>query len=141
MNRIKVKLPEAVHFTTEIAVRITDVNYGNHLGNDKVLSICHEARVQLFKHFGFEELNIDGLGVIMSDAAIQFLKEAKYGDSLIVDIAIDNISKCTFDLFYHLKIAATNITAFKVKTGMVFYNYELSKIALTPLIFKNKFLL
>jgi len=139
MNRIKVKLPACVHFTTEIPIRITDINYGKHLANDRVLSICHEARVRFFKHLGFEELNVDGVGVIMSDAAIQFLKEAKYGDILSIDASIDNITKCTFDLFYHLKITKTNSTAFKVKTGMVFYNYELGKIAATPQVFKDKF--
>ena len=27
-----------VHFTTQLEVRIGDINYGGHLGNDKVLS-------------------------------------------------------------------------------------------------------
>lgn len=139
MNRIKIRLPKVVHFVTEIPVRITDINYGNHLANDKILSICHEARVQFFNHFGFKELNIDGIGVIMSDAGVQYLKQAKYGDTLVVEISIDNISRCTFDLFYHLKIASSNSTAFKVKTGMVFYNYDLGKIATTPLVFRSKF--
>ena len=139
MNRIKIKLPEVIHFSTAIPIRITDINYGNHLANNKVLSICHEARVQFFINYGFEELNIDGVGVIMSDTGIQFLKEAKYGDTLIIDMSIANISKCTFDLFYHLKIETSKVTVAKVKTGMVFYNYDLGKIVAMPAVFKNKF--
>ncbi|RMF54479.1 MAG: thioesterase, partial [Calditrichaeota bacterium] len=43
MARLKLTLPEKFHFTTELSIRISDVNYANHLGNDAVLSLIHEA--------------------------------------------------------------------------------------------------
>ena len=49
MARVKLTLPDACHFHTEVAVRIGDINYGGHLGNDAVLSLAHEARLQYFK--------------------------------------------------------------------------------------------
>lgn len=56
MARLKLILPESFLFSTTIAVRITDLNYGNHLANDKVLSILHEARMQFFQHYGYSEV-------------------------------------------------------------------------------------
>ena len=39
MNRVSLHLPENFSFSTEIPIRITDVNYGGHVGNDSILSI------------------------------------------------------------------------------------------------------
>ena len=46
MARIKLLMPEQKIFSTDIAVRITDINYGNHVGNDAFVRLIHEARVQ-----------------------------------------------------------------------------------------------
>ena len=65
MPRIKIKLPEKFIFRTEIPIRITDINYGGHLGNDSLLSIIHEARVRFLKSLGYSESNVEGVGIIM----------------------------------------------------------------------------
>ena len=62
MNRLKINLPEIFLFSTTILIRVTDLNYGAHVGNDTVLSIIQEARQQYLLSKGYEELNIDGLG-------------------------------------------------------------------------------
>ena len=72
MARLKIDLPEQFSFSTSIPVRITDLNYGNHVGNDAVLSIIHEARMQFLKSFGYTEMGFAGAGMIMSDVAIEF---------------------------------------------------------------------
>ena len=66
MARIKIDLPEKFSFTTSIPVRITDINYGDHVGNDTILSLLHEARVQFLKTFGYKEMEFEGVGMIMS---------------------------------------------------------------------------
>ncbi len=44
MPRVELELPERFQFVTEIPLRITDINYGGHLGNDALLSLLHEAQ-------------------------------------------------------------------------------------------------
>ena len=39
-------------FQVEMAVRVTDLNYGGHLGNDRLLSLVHEARVAFLAEHG-----------------------------------------------------------------------------------------
>src|ERR1700730_5517891 len=102
MSRIKIELPAKFEFTTEIPIRITDLNYGGHVGNDTVLSIIHEARVQFMGHHGYKELDMAGVALIMSDAAIEFKSEIFYGDIIKASIVVSEFSRAGFDIFYKL---------------------------------------
>ena len=66
MPRLKIDIPDNFAFETQIPIRITDLNYGGHLGNDKYLTLIHEARVQFLEHYGFSEMDVDGVGIIMN---------------------------------------------------------------------------
>lgn len=46
MVRIVPSIPTALPFRTEIRVRATDLNVGNHLGNDRLLAFLQEARAE-----------------------------------------------------------------------------------------------
>lgn len=137
MSRIKLTLPEQFTFTATIPVRITDLNYGNHVGNDAVLSIIHEARMQFLTHHGFSELNCGGVGLIMSDVGIEFKKEIFYGDVLSVNIAAVNFTSVGFDLYYQILNKENLVTAL-AKTGMICYDYDKKKIAQVPVEVREK---
>ncbi|MBS1916530.1 MAG: thioesterase family protein [Bacteroidetes bacterium] len=134
MARIKIDLPENFLFTTKIPVRITDLNYGGHVGNDIVLSIIHEARVQFLQHYGYAELNFSGVGLIMSDVGIEFRHEIFYGDQIKASVTTGEFSKVGFDIFYKLEkeTSEKNVLLAIAKTGMICYNYDLKKIAAVP---------
>ena len=87
MERIKINLPETFSFSTNISVRITDLNYGGHVGNDAFLSLLHEARMQFLHQFGYSEMSVDGIGLIMSDVGIEYKKELAYGDTVKISVA------------------------------------------------------
>ena len=134
MARIKLLMPEQKIFSTEIAVRITDINYGNHVGNDAFVRLIHEARVQWLSSNNYTELNIEGASLIMADLAVEYKGESFYGDVLKVEIAVGEISKAGFELYYliHVNRNANNILIAKAKTGMVCYNYEEKKVRELP---------
>jgi acyl-CoA thioester hydrolase len=134
MARIKIGLPAHFSFTTEILIRITDLNYGGHVGNDTVLSIVHEARVQFLKRYGYQELNTGGAGLIMGDVAIEFKNEIFYGDIIRASVAAGEFSRVSFDLFYILEkeTDGKKVTVAIAKTGMVCYDYALKKIVPVP---------
>ena len=51
---------------------ISDINYGNHLGNERVLAYMQETRLRYFQSLGYDdELHIEGIGTIQADAAIE----------------------------------------------------------------------
>ena len=131
MARVKVNTPSHTHFTAAIPVRITDLNYGNHLGNDALLSILHEARMQLLGHFGWSELHIGGASMIMADVAIEYKGEGFYGDTLQIGMAFDDISKYGFDITYHVHNQHGKEVA-RAKTGMLCFNYQERKLMTLP---------
>ena len=134
MSRIKIDLPRQFHFSISISVRITDINYGNHVGNDSILSLLHEARMQFLLHHGYSELDIGGIGLIMRDVAIEFKREVFYGDELIIAVAADSFSKVSFDLYYKVeKRKDQQITlAATARTSMVCYDYKRKRVASVP---------
>lgn len=135
MARLQIDLPPGQPLATiKIPVRITDINYGNHLGNDSMVSIIHEARMQFLQQNGLAELAVGGASLIMSDLAVQYKHESFYGDILQVEIYSAGVSKVSFELIY--KISATreggNLVIAIGKTGMVCYNYDLKKVTTMP---------
>lgn len=138
MARLKLILPESFLFSTTIAVRITDLNYGNHLANDKVLSILHEARMQFFQHYGYSELDFAGVSVIMGDIAIEYKNQAFYGDQLLIEISVQDFSRVSFDIVY--KISTKDKLIAKAKTGIVTFDYKNNKVVEVPEKIKDIFL-
>lgn len=130
MARIKIELPEHFHFSTKIPIRITDLNYGGHVGNDTILSLIHEARVQFLKSFDYEELNMEGVSLIMSDAGIEFKAELFYGDLVAAFVTAANFSGVGFDLFY--KLIRNEAIVATAKTAMICYNYDTRKVVRIP---------
>jgi acyl-CoA thioester hydrolase len=137
MARIKIELPASFSFTALIPVRITDVNYGGHVGNDTILTLVHEARMQFLKAIGFTELEFAGVGLIMSDAAIEFKAESFYGDILEVSVTAAGFSRVGFDLYYKIEKPGPVIVA-TAKTGMICYDYDRKKVVGLPAIAKTK---
>lgn len=125
-------------FTTSLSVRIYDLNYGNHLGNDSLLSLVHEARVRFLKQMNFTELNIDGIGILITNLVVNYKAEAFYGDEIQVDVEVGDISKIGFDLHYELKLKYTEKEIAKVLTTCTCFDYKNSKVARVPQSFLDK---
>ncbi len=140
MSRIKIELPNHFHFKTEIPIRVNDINYGGHLGNDSLLSIIQEARVRFLNSIGSTELNFFGVAMIMSDAAVVYKSEGFYGEILVVEIAVAEISRVGFELLYKISESKTNREVAIAKTGMISFDYKNRKVVSVPDEFKKLFL-
>ena len=134
MPRNRIDLPKTFSFSCTIPVRITDINYGGHVGNDTVLTLIHEARMQFLHNAGLSEMEFGGTGMIMSDVSIEFKAELHYGDQVTTYITLGEITKIGFDVYYKLeKNAPTGTKLVAVaKTGMICFDYSKKKIASVP---------
>lgn len=139
MARIKLTLPDTFPFSTLIDVRIADINYGNHLGNDVYLKYMHEARLRFFAHLGHSEMNLAGVSVIMGDSAIVYKSECFYGDVLNVEVTAAEFGLRSFDLYYRFTRHPEGKPVCEAKTGMVCYNYETRKTVEVPEAFRTLF--
>jgi acyl-CoA thioesterase FadM len=123
MARLKLELPPEFPFSTTLTVRVTDLNYGNHLGNDALLGLIHEARVRFLAALGFSEMDVAGVGTLMADCAIVYKAQGFLGDRLTVAVAAGEFSRIGCDLFYRLT-RADGVELARAKTGIVFYDYS-----------------
>lgn len=134
--RIRLDLPQRVLFKLPVTVRVTDMNYGGHLGNDRLLAYAQECRDAWFKSVGFTELDVDGCNTIMADAAIQFLQEGYAGDELDVVLYLGDQHKYGLDLFYTVLLADKKELA-RMKTAILFRN-EKDELCAPPKVFLEK---
>jgi acyl-CoA thioesterase FadM len=139
MSKLKTDLPKTFSHSYIIPVRITDLNYGNHVGNDSLVSIIHEARMQFLQDHNFTELNIGGAGLIMRDLEIEFKKEIFYPSLISVNVAIANITNASFDIYYKLIIDQSQpvIDVAYARSGMVAYDYSNKKVVSIPENFRS----
>jgi acyl-CoA thioesterase FadM len=130
MSRTKLELPADFTFSTNIPVRISDINYGGHVGNDSILALIHEARVRFLDQFGFKELQVGNGGLIMRDVVIEFKRELFYGDIVKASVKAGDFSTSSFNLFYKLEKESANrpVLITTARTGMVCYDYQSKKI-------------
>ena len=137
MARVRFEVQGREVFRTKLRVRVGEVNYGGHLGNDSVLTLCHEARIRFFTEIGHSEMDLFGEGIIMTDAMVVYKAEARLGDELDISLYLDDIGKRGFDLYYLLECCGRETA--RGKTGIAFFDYPQGKIAACPQEFKERF--
>ncbi len=136
MARIKLSLPENILFNIQIPIRISDLNYGNHLANHVYLEYMQEARMHYFNQWNWSEKNLAGVGVIMGDVAVVYKAECFYGDVLSIEIGAGDFGKRSFDLMYRMT-NQNGIVVCEAKTGMVCFDYTDRKTVSVPKEFQE----
>ena len=135
MPRLKLTPREAYPFTHALTVRTTDLNYGGHLGNDRLLALVHEARVAWLASHGWTELESGGVGLIMGDAALVYQGEAFAGDRLELGVVAGEPGRGGFRLFTRVTRVGDDGDAEPValvETGMVCFDYARRRPARLP---------
>ena len=124
---MKIEMPDKLAFSTEIEVRVTDLNYGNHLANQQFLAYAQEARVRFFATYGFTELDFGGVSLIQADAAITFKGEGHLGDIVHVDVALEKTGGSSFDVYYRFTNSTKRKPMAEIRTALVCFDYEKGK--------------
>jgi len=132
MARVRIEFPATVAFSCTVPVRISDLNYGNHLGHDTMISLLHEARVQLFEHLGCKEWDVDGAALMVVDLAVSYRAEVFYGQTLVVEIAGDDPGGKSCDLIYRVRDSDSDRLVALAKTRVVFVDPATRKAVALP---------
>ena len=134
MARIQIVLPETFIHKVEIPVRASDLNYGGHVGNDTMLTLLQEARIQFYRTLGIkDETSFEGsVGQIIADATVAYKAEAFLGDVLEVQLAVADFNKYGFDMLYLVSNRKTGVEVARAKTGIVCFDYKKRKISSVP---------
>ena len=131
MARVKIHLPSTKSIgSSTVPVRITDINYGNHLSNNAIIEIVHEARMQFLVSHGYTEMEAGGISLIMNELVVEYKNESFYGDILQVELFCGDITRVSFELYYQISTLRIqrNVEIALAKTGMVGYDYKNKKV-------------
>ncbi len=137
MVRMTLELPKQFLFSTDIPVRISDINYNNHLGHDSIITLIHEARVRFLKAHGFTELDIGGFGLVMTDLVIIYKAEVFYGEILTIEVGIQDFTTYGFDFVYRIANKETSTEVARAKTGVLIFDYAKRKVVDVPKSFRS----
>ncbi|WP_320046524.1 thioesterase family protein [uncultured Ilyobacter sp.] len=130
-------------FISKYQVRISDINYGGHMGNERALVAFQQARIEWLETLGLSELSIgEERGLIQRRANVEYLREISLGDILNVKIYPVEIRGSYFVLAHEV----SNQDGVTVLTGNVtlgsfdYNNKRLAKIpgALKEILEKEK---
>jgi acyl-CoA thioester hydrolase len=140
MARVQLDLPEKFSYITELTVRASDLNYGNHVGHDRILTLMQEARIAYYRSLGFKnELNFEGpVGQVIADVAVRYKSESFLADELIIKIGVSDFSKYGFDMYFLIENKITGKEIARGKTGIVCFDYDIRKVARIPEGLKQK---
>lgn len=133
MKRTSLDLPSKLPFQTRLRARITDMNYGGHMGYDALVGILHEARIRYLESKGFTELDAGGGALMMVDAVVICQREIFAGSDLTVDLGTADSSRTSFNFFYRVRVGAKEHA--RAKTGMIFFDYAAKRICKIPIAF------
>lgn len=140
MARLTLEFPEdQFYFTTQLTVRITDINAGKHLANDSMISMISEARARFLYQFGIEEVGKNDTGIIVTDLATTYKREAFARDRLIFEVGLMDLNKYGGDIIFRITKAPDGELVALAKSGFVFYDFITSKVALMPEDFRLSF--
>lgn len=139
MARIKLAPLDHYQSVYETVVEVTDLNYGNHLGNDAMVGIIHRTRVHFLRRLGASENNLgDGkTGILLADLIVNYKGEGFLFDKLSVESSIGEVGSKGFRMFHRITAEQGRLIAL-AETGIVAFNYQKRKVVRIPESFVSK---
>ena len=88
--------------------------------------------MQYLQSLGYTEMNMEGIGMIMANAMIEFKSELFYPETIRAYVTTGEITRVSFELYYKLERKTPGkehpLLIATVKTTMVGYDYTKKKI-------------
>lgn len=134
MRNRKIQIPSPFCFSTNLAVQVSDINYGGHVGNERYLLFAQETRMRFLESIGCSELHFGPFGLALTEAHVEYFHELFHGNSIKVSIAIGTPSRASFDCFYSITVLLNDhaVESAIIKTSMVCFDYKMRKVRSIP---------
>ena len=123
-------------FTFYYTIKQEDLNYGNHVGNERALLFFQWARESFLRQNNLSETNIgDGNGFIQIEATVQYKKQLFLDQK--IEVRITKIEIKGLKIIFEYEIYTGKELAITGTATVLAYNYEEQKIKKIPAKFKE----
>ena len=117
-------------------VKQEDLNYGNHVGNERALLFFQWTRESFVRQNNLRETNIgDGSGFIQVEATVQYKKQLFLDQK--IEVRITKIEIKGLKIIFEYEIYTGKELAITGTATVLAYNYEEQKIKKIPAKFKE----
>ncbi|MBE0506022.1 MAG: acyl-CoA thioesterase [Marinospirillum sp.] len=136
MPRVSLDFPQSVVYSHVVRLRISDINYGQHLGHDTLVSLLHDARCGWLRQAQLSELSIGGdhIGWVVAELVVNYKAEAFYGDELHIELAVGEIGSKGAEIF-HRVVSQAGAVVGVAKVGVVFFDFATRQAVAVPQAF------
>lgn len=117
-------------------IKQEDLNYGNHVGNERALLFFQWARESFLRQNNLSETNIgDGSGFIQVETTVQYKKQLFLDQK--IEVRITKIEIKGLKIIFEYEIYSGKDLAITGTATVLAYNYEEQKIKKIPANFKE----
>jgi len=131
MSKPSIELPEKACFTYCYRVQLSDTNHAQELAAAGVLPIIENALQAFLENVGIDPES-SKVGMMMASSQVDYISESNIDDLLEIDIFVVEVDNKSFDFYYLLKTANTDIEVARVKARMLFFDYLMRKVTDIP---------
>jgi acyl-CoA thioesterase FadM len=135
--RVEIVFEGPVLFRHELDVRVSDLNYGNHLGHDALVGLLHEARVRFLGRCGLHELDVAGASMVMASLAVRYRAEAHLGERLSVEVAAGDVSSRLVELRYRVRSLDRDRIVADASTVMACLDPATGRVITVPAVLRD----
>ncbi len=141
MPRVYLDFPdEIVSYTTELRVRLSDVNRANHVGNDAFVRMFSDLRAEFWQASGITQIQPDASsGILVTDLVVLYKAEAHIFDLLRFEFGVHDVNKYGADVLCRVTRPADGALVAVIKSGFVYGDYGTGRVCPPPADFTAKF--
>jgi acyl-CoA thioester hydrolase len=125
-----------IEYVEKIKPRISDINYGGHLGHMELLGLLHEVRAQFLKSNNLNEFEIGDCALIMKKLTLYYINQAFWDNELEIRVIIESHKAKIIFKYIVCNLENNNLTA-EAEAEMVLLNKRTQKIAKPDLFFER----
>ena len=123
-------------FKFNYTIKQEDLNYGNHVGNERALLFFQWTRESFLRQNNLSETNIgDGSGFIQVEATVQYKKQLFLDQK--IEVRITKIEIKGLKIIFEHEIYSGQDLAITGTATVLAYNYEEQKVKKVPATFKE----
>ena len=123
-------------FKFNYTIKQEDLNYGNHVGNERALLFFQWTRESFLRQNNLSESNIgDGSGFIQVEATVQYKKQLFLNQK--IEVRITKIEIKGLKIIFEHEIYSEQDLAITGTATVLAYNYEEQKVKKVPATFKE----